>query len=79
MLVLSRKRSERIELSNGVALTVVDIRGDKVRIGIDAPQDVVILREELKGRPTQQARDPNAGPNAEQVLTNGHAAHAAVA
>lgn len=48
MLVLSRKRDQRILIGDNITLTVVDIRGDTVRFGIEAPSDVVVLREELK-------------------------------
>jgi carbon storage regulator len=47
MLVLSRKISECILTSNGIRIMVVDIRGDKVRIGIDAPSSVAIHRAEV--------------------------------
>ena len=47
MLVLSRKVEERIVMSNGVTIMIVDVRGDNVRIGIEAPQDVRIFREEI--------------------------------
>lgn len=48
MLVLSRKESERIKLGESIVITVVGISGDKVKIGIQAPQDILVLREELK-------------------------------
>ena len=48
MLVLSRKESERIRLGESIVITVVGISGDKVKIGIEAPRDVLVLREELK-------------------------------
>lgn len=54
MLVLSRKRDERIELSGGIVITVVGIRGDKVRLGIAAPPHIEIWRSELLDRPVQQ-------------------------
>ena len=47
MLVLSRHRDQRIMLGNDIVLTIVDIRGDKVRIGIDAPENVPVHREEV--------------------------------
>ena len=47
MLVLTRKLRERIHIGGNVVVTVVDIRGNKVRLGIDAPQDIPVLREEL--------------------------------
>ncbi|GIW81467.1 MAG: hypothetical protein KatS3mg105_3274 [Gemmatales bacterium] len=49
MLVLSRKQKERIVINNHIKIEVVEIRGNKVRIGIIAPKDVPIVREELKG------------------------------
>lgn len=47
MLVLTRKKTERIRIGDDIFVTVTEIRGDKVRIGIDAPSDLKILREEL--------------------------------
>lgn len=48
MLVLSRKESERIRLGDEIVLTVVRVSGDKVRLGIEAPSDLLVLREELE-------------------------------
>lgn len=47
MLVLSRKRDEQIVIGNDVVVTVVEIRGDKVRLGIEAPSDVSVHRQEV--------------------------------
>lgn len=47
MLVLSRHRDESIMIGDDVVITVVDIRGDKVRLGIDAPQHVPVHRQEV--------------------------------
>lgn len=47
MLVLSRKRNESIVIDGNIVVTVVDIRGDKVRLGIEAPKDVPIHRSEV--------------------------------
>lgn len=46
MLVLSRKVGEEIHIGNDIILTVVAIRGDKVRIGITAPKTMTIMRPE---------------------------------
>ncbi len=51
MLVLSRKESERIRLGDSIVVTVVRVNGDKVRLGIEAPADMLVLREELEPRP----------------------------
>lgn len=48
MLVLSRKEAQRIKLGDSIVLTIVRVAGDKVRIGIDAPPDIVVLRDELE-------------------------------
>ncbi|HAA52907.1 MAG TPA: carbon storage regulator [Planctomycetaceae bacterium] len=47
MLVLSRKRDERIMIGEEISLLVVDIRGDKVRLGIEAPPNVSVHRQEV--------------------------------
>lgn len=47
MLVLSRKKNESIVINNDVVITIVEIRGDKVRLGIVAPKDVAVHREEV--------------------------------
>ncbi|MBN2447195.1 MAG: carbon storage regulator CsrA [Phycisphaerae bacterium] len=47
MLVLSRQRDESITIGDNVQVTVVDIRGDKVRLGIVAPSDIPVHRKEV--------------------------------
>lgn len=47
MLVLSRKRNESIVIDGNIVITVVDVRGDKVRLGINAPRAVPIHRSEV--------------------------------
>jgi len=47
MLVLSRQRDETIMIGNDIEITVVDIRGDKVRLGITAPREVSVHRKEV--------------------------------
>ncbi|MEY4788026.1 MAG: hypothetical protein RLZ61_244 [Planctomycetota bacterium] len=47
MLVLSRKKNESIVINNDIIITVVEIRGDKVRLGIIAPKDVPVHRQEI--------------------------------
>ena len=47
MLVLSRQRDETIMIGDEVELTIVDIRGDKVRVGIEAPSHVAVHRKEV--------------------------------
>ena len=47
MLVLSRKKNESIVINSDITVTVVEIRGDKVRLGIVAPKDVPVHRQEV--------------------------------
>ena len=51
MLVLSRRESERIKLGDSIVVTVVRVTGDKVRLGIEAPANMLVLREELEASP----------------------------
>jgi carbon storage regulator len=67
MLVLSRKKNESIVINNDVVITVVEIRGDKVRLGIVAPKDVPVHRQEVyeaihgvKLEPTQPVQPAGA-------------------
>jgi carbon storage regulator len=53
MLVLSRKESERIRLGDSIVVTIIRVSGDKVRLGIEAPPDVLVLRDELKPHASQ--------------------------
>ena len=59
MLVLSRKLGEKIVIGNGITITVVKIKGNQVRLGIDAPDQVPILRAEIacwQDEPTGNAK-----------------------
>ncbi len=47
MLVLSRQKDESIIIGDNVEITIVDVRGDKVRLGITAPKDVPVHRREV--------------------------------
>jgi carbon storage regulator len=47
MLVLSRQRDESIMIGDNIVITIVDIRGDKVRLGINAPTEIPVHRQEV--------------------------------
>jgi carbon storage regulator len=47
MLVLSRQRDETIMIGDDIEVTIVDIRGDKVRLGINAPKEISVHRKEV--------------------------------
>lgn len=48
MLVLSRKKNESIVIDGNITITVIEIRGDKIRLGIEAPREVPIHRSEVQ-------------------------------
>ena len=62
MLVLSRKKNESIIINDNITVTVIEIRGDKVRLGIEAPKDVTVHRREVYEAIQSQSRalDPGA-------------------
>ena len=54
MLVLSRKVGEKVMLGGGISVEVIEVRGDKVRLGIVAPRDVPVHRQEVWERIQQE-------------------------
>ena len=50
MLVLSRKSMERIQIGDNIVVTVLEIRGNRIQIGISAPRDIHVIRAELQDR-----------------------------
>ncbi len=70
MLVLSRHRDESIMIGDNIVITVVDVRGDKVRLGIDAPTDIPVHRQEVYDA---IQREKNAKRDAAVSDTDGNA------
>ena len=68
MLVLTRKIDERIKIGDDIEITIVAISGDTVRIGIDAPRDLKILRSEIYAEIQRQNREAVAGEELGQAL-----------
>ncbi|MCP4097906.1 MAG: carbon storage regulator [Mariniblastus sp.] len=66
MLVLSRKESEKIMLGDSIVLTIVRVSGDRVRLGIQAPSDMLILRKELDPMKTSEPENSNEGNDSDQ-------------
>lgn len=60
MLVLSRKKNERILIDEHIVITVVEVRGDKVRLGIDAPREIPVHRQEVADAIAAKQRTPAA-------------------
>lgn len=47
MLILSRKINEKIKIGNEITISIIEIRGDQVKIGVEAPKDVKVFRQEV--------------------------------
>ena len=47
MLILSRKKNEKIKIGNDITITLIDVHGDQVKIGVEAPKDVKVFRQEV--------------------------------
>ncbi len=56
MLVLSRRESERIKLGDAIVVTVIRVAAGRVRLGIEAPADIIVLRDELERNQAPQSR-----------------------
>jgi carbon storage regulator len=66
MLVLSRKKNESIVINNDITIVVVEIRGDKVRLGVEAPKEVPVHRREVydaikRNEQLSKGIDPTSG------------------
>ena len=55
MLVLTRKRGEAVVIGDGITVTVLEVQGDRVRLGFNAPVDVPIHRQEIRQRIVESA------------------------
>jgi carbon storage regulator len=74
MLVLSRKKNESIVINNDITIVVVEIRGDKVRLGVEAPKEVPVHRREVYEairRNEAEADAAGAPPHAAKPDVNG--------
>jgi carbon storage regulator len=67
MLVLSRKKNESIIINDHITVTVVEIRGDKVRLGIEAPKEVSVHRREVYEAIQSQMKARERAENAPAV------------
>ena len=74
MLVLSRKESERIRIGDSIVITVVRLTRDRVRLGIEAPADVLVLRDELEK--DENAHSASSSREDEQSVSEGNRRYA---
>lgn len=79
MLVLSRQRNESIIIGDDIEITVVDIRGDKIRLGINAPPHIPVHRKEvyeaMKREGRGKATEPGVGKSSSVVSLAGRNRH----
>ena len=69
MLVLTRKMNEAIVIGENIVVTVIDIRGDKIRLGIEAPKHVSVHRREIYERISLSDTEGQPGPNTSPLPT----------
>ena len=70
MLILTRRVGETVMIGNDVTVTVLGVKGNQVRIGVNAPRDVAVHREEIFER---IKREHEEGTSASRPVKNGHA------
>ncbi len=70
MLALTRKKGEALVINNNIEVTVLEIRGDQIKIGIDAPKDVPIYRKEVFLQIQKENEAAAATPESFDLLKN---------
>ena len=72
MLVLSRKKNESIVINNDITIVVVEIRGDKVRLGVEAPKEVPVHRREVYEaiKRNEEMAEGGQSPKASETATD---------
>ncbi len=70
MLVLSRQRDESIMIGDNVEITIVDIRGDKVRLGITAPREIPVHRREIYDAIQREKKEKEKQEKPQQTTEN---------
>ncbi len=71
MLVLSRKKNESIIINNDITIVVVEIRGDKVRLGVEAPKEVPVHRREVYDAIKRAEQEHRSSASTEADATEG--------
>lgn len=69
MLILSRKVDEKIKIGSDITLTVIEIKGDQVKVGVEAPKDVKVFRQEVFNAIQSQNKEAAAGSAAIDALS----------
>jgi carbon storage regulator len=69
MLILSRKIDEKIKIGNDITITLIDVHGDQVKIGVEAPKDVKVFRQEVYSAIQNQNKESAANSRTLEALT----------
>lgn len=67
MLVLTRKQQQQIQIGEGITITILKVKGNAVRIGIDAPADVKIVRSELEPEEEATPEQPQSAGKSSRI------------
>ncbi len=79
MLILTRREGESVLIGDEITVTVLRVKGSQVRLGVNAPKNVAVQREEISERARAEVKEPaDAQPAATGALTGGSNAGAAV-
>jgi carbon storage regulator len=67
MLILTRRVGETVMIGSDITVTILGVKGNQVRVGINAPKNVAVHREEIYERIRRELDDPNSGPQDHQT------------
>ncbi len=70
MLILSRKVDEKIKIGNDITLTIIELHGDQVKIGVEAPKNVKVFRQEVYDAIQEQNKEAAAGSATLEALSS---------
>lgn len=62
MLILTRRRTETVVIGHNISITVLDVKGGRVRLGVNAPREIIVSREEILGKTRRGHRMPHVRP-----------------
>ena len=68
MLILSRKIDEKIKIGDNITITLIDVHGDQVKIGVEAPKNVRILRKELLEEVKKQNKESSSSHDCREYI-----------
>ena len=71
MLVLTRKSQEKIQIGENITITILRVKGQAVRVGIDAPRDIRVIRTELQVNEDEAAADERPEPASKSQFKSG--------